>query len=113
MGRRGVAEKRSAVPPPLKNSATLLASNDPQAVVNELCREVMIHLDCQAFFNFLREEIAERLHLNAYAGIPEEEAGKPFLRKSLKRQQSHLIITSAFFHAFLLIFWQLDFLHTL
>ena len=59
----------------LSNTAgLLLASADPQGVVNELCREVMEHLDCQVFFNFLRNEQAGKLHLNACAGIPEEEA---------------------------------------
>jgi light-regulated signal transduction histidine kinase (bacteriophytochrome) len=34
----------------------------------------MEHLDCHVFFNFLVEEKAGRLHLNACAGISEEEA---------------------------------------
>jgi signal transduction histidine kinase/ActR/RegA family two-component response regulator len=34
----------------------------------------MTHLDCQAFFNFLADEQAGRLHLNAFGGISEEEA---------------------------------------
>jgi PAS domain S-box-containing protein len=54
----------------------LLKSPDPQGVVNELCRQVMEYLECHAFFNFLVDERAGRLHLNAYAGIPEEEARK-------------------------------------
>jgi signal transduction histidine kinase len=36
----------------------------------------MAHLDCQTFFNFLVDETVGRLHLNAFAGIPEEEAKK-------------------------------------
>lgn len=52
----------------------LLASSDPQEIVNELCHQVMEHLDCQVFFNFLVDERAARLHLNAWAGISEEEA---------------------------------------
>jgi signal transduction histidine kinase len=36
----------------------------------------MKHLDCQVFFNFLVDDKAGRLHLNACAGISEEEAGK-------------------------------------
>jgi signal transduction histidine kinase len=36
----------------------------------------MEHLDCQVFFNFLTDTQVGRLHLNAYAGIPEEEARK-------------------------------------
>ena len=54
----------------------LLATEDPQGIVDELCRAVMSHLDCQTFFNFLVDETAGRLHLNACAGIPEEEARK-------------------------------------
>jgi len=52
----------------------LLGTLDPQAIVEDLCREVMVHLDCQAFFNFLVDDKAGRLHLNACAGIPEEDA---------------------------------------
>ncbi len=59
-----------------ETAATLLITDKPQEVVNELCRNVMAHLDCQTFFNFLTDEGAGRLHLNAYAGIPEEEAKK-------------------------------------
>jgi PAS domain S-box-containing protein len=59
----------------LSETATrLLAAADPQVVVEDLCRNVMRHLDCQAFFNFLVDEDAGRLHLNAWAGIPADEA---------------------------------------
>jgi len=54
----------------------LLQSRNPQRLVNTLCREVMEHLDCQVFFNFLTDDASGRLRLNGYAGIPEEEAGK-------------------------------------
>ncbi|MCU0579714.1 MAG: PAS domain S-box protein, partial [Desulfobacterota bacterium] len=59
-----------------ETAGTLLASPYPQKVVEELCTRVMGHLDCQVFFNFLVDETRGRLHLNAYAGIPEEEARK-------------------------------------
>jgi signal transduction histidine kinase/PAS domain-containing protein len=59
-----------------KTAGRLLQTENPQAAVEELCREVMAHLDCQVFFNFLASEGTGRLHLNAYAGIPEEEARK-------------------------------------
>ncbi|HOW68866.1 MAG TPA: PAS domain S-box protein, partial [Verrucomicrobiota bacterium] len=72
----------------------LLAAKDPLALVKELCGEVMRHLDCQVFFNFLVEtgpsadadpatvdtgdhpqrDFNRRMHLNAYAGIPREVA---------------------------------------
>jgi len=52
----------------------LLRADDPQTVVEDLCRDVMAYLDCQAFFNFLCDEKAGRLHLNSCAGIPEEDA---------------------------------------
>jgi len=54
----------------------LLQRSDPQNLVDALCSEVMEHLDCQAFFNFLTVEGTGKLKLNAYAGIPEEEALK-------------------------------------
>ena len=59
-----------------ETAGRLLVAENPQAIVNDLCRGVMAHLDVQAFFNFLVDEGAGRLHLNACAGIPEEEARK-------------------------------------
>jgi PAS domain S-box-containing protein len=59
-----------------ETAGKLLATADPQGIVNELCREVMKHLDCQAFFNFLMDEQTGRLRLNACAGIPGEEVHK-------------------------------------
>jgi PAS domain S-box-containing protein len=52
----------------------LLASEDPQGIVNELSRRVMGKLDCQAFLNFLVEERVGRLRLNACAGVDDETA---------------------------------------
>jgi PAS domain-containing protein len=57
-------------------TAQLLVSQNPQAIVERLCREVMEHLDCDCFFNFLADEASGRLRLNAFAGIPPEEARK-------------------------------------
>jgi PAS domain S-box-containing protein len=54
----------------------LLASENPQGIVNELCSNVMAHLDCHVFFNFLVDDFAGKLSLNACAGIPEDEAAK-------------------------------------
>ena len=59
-----------------ETAGALLSSDDPQRLVEELSRQVMERLDCQAFFNFLVDEQAGRLRLNAYAGIPAEEAHK-------------------------------------
>jgi GAF domain-containing protein len=59
----------------LANTAgRMLAMDDPQGLIEELCQEVMEHLDCQIFFNFLVDESVKRLHLNAYSGITEEDA---------------------------------------
>ncbi len=52
----------------------LLQAAEPQKVVESLCWRVMEQLDCHAFFNFLVDDEAQRLHLNACAGIPEEQA---------------------------------------
>ena len=57
-------------------AGSLLAADDPQGLVEELCARVMVELDCQAFFNFLADPQAGRLRLNAYAGIPADEARK-------------------------------------
>ncbi|MCE5242121.1 MAG: GAF domain-containing protein [Syntrophobacteraceae bacterium] len=59
-----------------ETASQLLASPDPQAIVEKLCRQVMQHLDCQAFFNYLAVAAEGKLFLNACAGIPEEEARK-------------------------------------
>ena len=52
----------------------LLRAEDPQAVVDELCRLVMAHIDCQFFLNYLVEEPGKRMRLNAYAGVPAKTA---------------------------------------
>jgi PAS domain S-box-containing protein len=57
-----------------ETAGQLLASDFPQQVVDSLCHKVMKFLDCDAFFNFLVDEKQGRLHLNACAGIPSEEA---------------------------------------
>jgi PAS domain S-box-containing protein len=58
-----------------ETASELLATDKPQEIVNELCEKVMAHLDCDAFFNYLVDVQKGCLHLNAYAGIP-EEAGR-------------------------------------
>ncbi len=55
-------------------TSKLLASNSPQNIVNELCNKVMLFLDCHTFFNFIVDNNAGKLHLNAFAGIPDETA---------------------------------------
>ena len=57
-----------------ETAAGLLATENPLEVVHDLCRKVMEHLDCHAFFNFVADEKAGRLRLNACEGIPEKEA---------------------------------------
>ena len=56
------------------SAAQMLRSENPQQAVESLCRRVMEFLDCQAFFNFLVDEEAGKLRLNACAGIPPEDA---------------------------------------
>jgi PAS domain S-box-containing protein len=58
-----------------ETASRLLATDRPQEIINELCQKVMTYLDCHAFFNYLVDEGSQRLHLNAYAGIP-KKAGK-------------------------------------
>ena len=59
-----------------ETAGELLKSEDPQRIVNVLCEKVMGHLDCDVFFNFLAHGELGRLHLNAWAGIPPEEAAR-------------------------------------
>jgi PAS domain S-box-containing protein len=59
-----------------QTSSRLLASENPQEIVNSLCKRVMNFLDCQVFFNFLTVEGSEKLRLNSYDGIPENTAKK-------------------------------------
>jgi len=57
-----------------ETAGALLASAQPQAVVQSLCLKVMELLDCQAFFHYLVDEETGRLHLSTYSGVPPEEA---------------------------------------
>jgi PAS domain S-box-containing protein len=58
----------------LSDSASLLLStDDPQGAVSSLCREVMEHLDCEIFLNFLADPAARTLHLNAHGGLTDEQ----------------------------------------
>jgi two-component system, chemotaxis family, CheB/CheR fusion protein len=59
-----------------ETAGQLLATDNPQGIIESLCRKVMEHLTCQVFLNFLMDEKAGKLHLNAGAGIPKEEMGK-------------------------------------
>ena len=54
----------------------LLRAPKPQEAMDALCRRVMEHLDCHVFINFLMDGKKGMLRLNAWAGIPREEARK-------------------------------------
>ncbi len=54
----------------------LLRAKEPRKAVDSLCRKVMEYLGCQAYFNYLLDEKSGFLHLNAFAGIPGEEAAR-------------------------------------
>ena len=55
-------------------TAQLLASDQPQGIIEALCRRVLDHLNCHVFFNFLVDEQRQYLRLNAFGGISEEAA---------------------------------------
>jgi PAS domain S-box-containing protein len=55
-------------------AARLLSAEEPQRVVDDLCGDVMRHLGCHVFFNYLVDARAGCLVLNAYAGIDSETA---------------------------------------
>ncbi len=54
----------------------LLTNDDPQGIIDDLCRETMDYLQCEVFLNYLADRELGCLHLNAWAGIPREEAFK-------------------------------------
>ncbi len=57
-------------------TSRLLTSENPQTIIDDLCQKIMEFLECDVFFNYLVDEKKGCLHLNAYGGIPEEEAQK-------------------------------------
>ncbi len=57
-----------------ETAGKLLSAERPREIVDELCVKVMSYLGCQVFFNFLADETSGKLHLNAYAGVPAEDA---------------------------------------
>ncbi len=59
-----------------ETASQLLKSDSPQKVVDSLCHKVLGFLDCQVFFNYLVDDEKQRLYLNAWGGISEEDAGK-------------------------------------
>lgn len=58
------------------SASQLLESDEPQRLVDTLCQRVMIHLQCDVFFNFLVQEDGKSLLLNACAGVTGEEREK-------------------------------------
>jgi PAS domain S-box-containing protein len=52
-----------------ETASELLASTQPQHVVEDLCWKVLKHLDCDIFVNYLVDGDAGRLHLNTCGGI--------------------------------------------
>lgn len=59
-----------------ETAGRLLSAENPQAIVDDLCSKIMEHLDCDVFFNYLVDGPECRLHLNACAGVPDEEVRK-------------------------------------
>jgi len=53
-------------------AAHLLASDQPQQVIDQLCRRVMEHLECDGFVCYLAQAQTSRLHLHAHCGVPTE-----------------------------------------
>ncbi len=59
-----------------ETASQLLRSDHPQSVVDFLCQRVLAFLDCQVFFNYLVDDKENRLRLNAFGGISEEDAAR-------------------------------------
>ncbi len=57
-------------------ASQLLHSPNPQKIIDSLCHKTMRHLDCHAFFNFLVNKKAGKLHLNTCGGISDEQSSQ-------------------------------------
>jgi signal transduction histidine kinase len=57
-------------------ASQLLRSDSPQKTVVFLCRRVLEFLECDVFFNYLLDDQEQRLYLNAYSGIREEDVAR-------------------------------------
>jgi signal transduction histidine kinase len=57
-------------------ASQLLRSESPQKTVLFLCRRVLEFLECDVFFNYLLDDQKQRLYLNAYSGIRDEDVAK-------------------------------------
>jgi PAS domain S-box-containing protein len=55
-----------------RTAGQLLISKDPHSAVEDVCQDVMRSLDCDVFINFLVDDGAGRLHLNACGGLDPE-----------------------------------------
>lgn len=72
VSERKLAEQRQEL---LSHTVSrLLTAPDPQAVVETLCEDVRRFLQCDVFFNFLKDETTGRLKLNACGGVDPEIA---------------------------------------
>ncbi len=52
----------------------LLANDDTQQTVENLCKNVMLFLNCDVFFNYVVGKEKGKLQLNAYGGVPKKTA---------------------------------------
>ena len=57
-----------------ETAGRLLAGSDSREMVENICLKVMEFLDCDVCFSYLRDEATDRLRLNAFAGITDQEA---------------------------------------
>lgn len=55
-------------------SSQLLASPDPEGIIQSIAERVAAHLDADVFFNYSLDEATGRLHLNACGGVAERTA---------------------------------------
>ncbi len=57
-------------------ASELLASAAPEQLLDEISQKLIDFLHCDVYLNFMADEEAGRLHLNAYGGIGAKEAGR-------------------------------------
>ncbi|MDA8085639.1 MAG: response regulator [Nitrospiraceae bacterium] len=57
-----------------ESARMLLSTESPEKIIQVLAGKVMRYLNCHVFFNYLIENGTQRMHLNAWHGIPDAVA---------------------------------------
>ena len=55
-------------------NSLLLTTEKPEQIIQTIAHKIMLHLNCDCYFNYIANDETGKLRLNAYFGISEEDA---------------------------------------